>query len=407
MQLGVTNLTELLSTAARSALAGRYDEAHAIADCVVQLATLHNQPAVAARARFARSEGAYMRGDFAGAIADAQDARRLFLSVGDSLSADLATTRELFLSVDQGDLVSATELAQRPLNRATVGGAIQQGYIGNLMRARGDWASAAAHYDGAVKSLAQASVANAEDGRGTLYATAFRMDRGITAALAGDLPTALRTLRRARSSLRALQGGHTHLDHLLSHYIRLTARILKAPLRDDEAFDPTNDQSSRNLVIAALERASCELASARTLSQRRNAARALCLQPETPWEHARLSAQLLRRFHSIPTEEIWLDFDGETLRLVRGSLQQVMSLGDRPSLARIVALLVQHSEIDNEGVNTQRLIAHAWPEEIILPSAARNRLYVAIATLRAMGLRDLIVRTNDGYALGTSVRLVC
>jgi hypothetical protein len=35
----------------------------------------------------------------------------------------------------------------------------------------------------------------------------------------------------------------------------------------------------------------------------------------------------------------------------------------------------------------------------------RNRVYVAIAELRTLGLRDVLVRSDDGYRIGSSVRV--
>ena len=45
------------------------------------------------------------------------------------------------------------------------------------------------------------------------------------------------------------------------------------------------------------------------------------------------------------------------------------------------------------------LLAIGWPGEKMARSSALNRLYVALATLRSLGLRDVIVRRPEGYAL--------
>ena len=50
------------------------------------------------------------------------------------------------------------------------------------------------------------------------------------------------------------------------------------------------------------------------------------------------------------------------------------------------------------------LLAIGWPGEKMARSSALNRLYVALATLRSLGLRDVIVRKPEGYALHARVR---
>jgi hypothetical protein len=52
------------------------------------------------------------------------------------------------------------------------------------------------------------------------------------------------------------------------------------------------------------------------------------------------------------------------------------------------------------------LFAAAWPGEKAIASAASHRVRVAVATLRKMGLRDLLVTQADGYALDANVGVV-
>ena len=51
------------------------------------------------------------------------------------------------------------------------------------------------------------------------------------------------------------------------------------------------------------------------------------------------------------------------------------------------------------------LIAAGWPGQSLLPTAAQNRLHVAVNSLRKLGLRALIVTRDDGYLLTPSVRV--
>jgi hypothetical protein len=52
------------------------------------------------------------------------------------------------------------------------------------------------------------------------------------------------------------------------------------------------------------------------------------------------------------------------------------------------------------------LFSAAWPGEKAIASAAAQRVRVAIATLRKMGLRDQLVTTPEGYGLAKTVSLV-
>jgi hypothetical protein len=68
----------------------------------------------------------------------------------------------------------------------------------------------------------------------------------------------------------------------------------------------------------------------------------------------------------------------------------------RPSLQRILACLVQAS---GHPVDTGALLEAGWPGERIQATAGQSRVYVAIATLRRLGLRDAIGHDERGYHL--------
>lgn len=84
-----------------------------------------------------------------------------------------------------------------------------------------------------------------------------------------------------------------------------------------------------------------------------------------------------------------------------------VSLVRRPPLRRVLArLLRQHQEAPGQGLSWERLLEAGWPGEQVLPSAGARRVYVAIATLRKMGLGSRIVRVAEGYALDGRSALV-
>jgi hypothetical protein len=52
------------------------------------------------------------------------------------------------------------------------------------------------------------------------------------------------------------------------------------------------------------------------------------------------------------------------------------------------------------------LVAAGWPADRVAPLAGTNRVYVALALLRKLGLKQVIERTSDGYRLDARVPIV-
>jgi tetratricopeptide (TPR) repeat protein len=79
----------------------------------------------------------------------------------------------------------------------------------------------------------------------------------------------------------------------------------------------------------------------------------------------------------------------------------------RHTLRRLLRTFVDAREqTPGKGLPMDALITAGWPDERILPHAAANRVYVAIATLRKLGLRDVLVSHEDGYLLDPATPLV-
>jgi hypothetical protein len=49
------------------------------------------------------------------------------------------------------------------------------------------------------------------------------------------------------------------------------------------------------------------------------------------------------------------------------------------------------------------LVQAGWPGERVLHDAGTSRVYTAIAQLRREGLRDILLRRDDGYLLDPTV----
>lgn len=86
-----------------------------------------------------------------------------------------------------------------------------------------------------------------------------------------------------------------------------------------------------------------------------------------------------------------------------GSLTKV-TLPARSPLRRILEHFVtRRLETPGETVSIDEVIRAGWPDEKIGTDAALNRAYVALATLRKKGLRDVLVSADGGYLLSQSV----
>lgn len=59
-----------------------------------------------------------------------------------------------------------------------------------------------------------------------------------------------------------------------------------------------------------------------------------------------------------------------------------------------------------EAVSIPHLVEAGWPGERVLPEAGTERVYTAVATLRRLGLRKVLLQRDDGYLLDPEVPLV-
>jgi len=77
-----------------------------------------------------------------------------------------------------------------------------------------------------------------------------------------------------------------------------------------------------------------------------------------------------------------------------------VDIARRGVLKRVLLALVDaHLSAPRRSLSTEELVQNVWPGDRSAHVSARNRLYFAINALREIGLRDLIVRVDGGYAL--------
>lgn len=79
---------------------------------------------------------------------------------------------------------------------------------------------------------------------------------------------------------------------------------------------------------------------------------------------------------------------------------EYVSLDARPTLARVLSALAAHRENERrEPLTAAEVFAVAWPGERIADGPAVARVYVAISTLRKLGLRKVLGGQGGGYHL--------
>ena len=84
-----------------------------------------------------------------------------------------------------------------------------------------------------------------------------------------------------------------------------------------------------------------------------------------------------------------------------------VDVAKREPLRRILAHLVARREdAPSRAVHAEELTAAGWPGERMVAAAASNRLRNAIATLRRMGLKNVLLTRSDGYMLDPDRPLV-
>lgn len=82
------------------------------------------------------------------------------------------------------------------------------------------------------------------------------------------------------------------------------------------------------------------------------------------------------------------------------------NLERRKILARLFgALMDARRERPGDPMTTDDLLAAGWPNARFVEGTGANRVYVALTTLRKLGLRDVVVRTGRGYLVDPAVPL--
>jgi predicted ATPase len=231
-------------------------------------------------------------------------------------------------------------------------------------------------------------------------------------------------------SAEVLAETRDHLNTGVTHSVR--GAILAARDRVDEAADAfasadaalaaVGDRS--DLSVSAIYHGHLDLARARQAAAAGDAPRALAHRSEaerrlvqgsagTPRTPARVALRTLRRALETADASDHGPGDDETLEIDRdrrwiripGRVRWVRFGRQTVPWRLLLELCEARLRAPGQPISAEALIAAGWPGQSLLPTAAQNRLHVAVNSLRKLGLRQLIVTRDDGYLLTPSVRV--
>ncbi len=77
----------------------------------------------------------------------------------------------------------------------------------------------------------------------------------------------------------------------------------------------------------------------------------------------------------------------------------------RPLQRLLARLAEERQQSPGQPLAVDTLVLAGWPGERMLPRAGATRVYTAIASLRRLGLRDVLLSVEHGYLLAPAVPL--
>jgi hypothetical protein len=105
--------------------------------------------------------------------------------------------------------------------------------------------------------------------------------------------------------------------------------------------------------------------------------------------------------HCHSSRTLLIDASGESFLALDGTR---VRLHERPVLQRLFTLLLNcRCSEEPRSMSASELIAGVWQDERIDRRTGKNRLHVAVAILRKLGLHGILVRRHDGYRLDPNV----
>ncbi len=340
-------------------------------------------------------------GDFDLAAQHGSRALDVFRAMGDVADVTVAHFALGASAFEQGDLERAEEHMKLAASTAREAGerrqeAVAIGYLGGIAHDREQWELARDEYEKARAAFARIAERRLE----AIYAGYV----GIVEAQRGNLDAGEPAIERARAALAKI-GDARYVAAMDAAHVGVRA------LRGDtkgayEALARIQasvvGRGSTHLAgVVEVYRGVIEAIAGDVASAEERAATYARAQTED----TRLALPFLRRAIRDAKERArtWT-FDERGLAF-RAPSSAVVRLDTREPLARIMASLVrQRLARPNVPLEREDLVAAAWPDEAKMSEdSAKNRIKVAVSTLRKAGLEPLLVTRGSGYLLDPTV----
>lgn len=111
----------------------------------------------------------------------------------------------------------------------------------------------------------------------------------------------------------------------------------------------------------------------------------------------RLPARISRRSGSC----LRIEKNGRKFQVDQGPVQDISR---RQALRKILVYLAEQQKTSEQvSISVHEVIEAGWPDEKILHDAAMTRVYTTMNRMRAMGLDDIIITLDDGYAFAPNI----
>lgn len=412
---------DAIAQAAEPTLASRYwlvrgrahqlcaarEEGAAAFEKSLQYARKAGSPELAARALAYLALARRMQGSLAEARERFEASARLFRDAGDARSEAVVLSGLASIDLGEGDLDGAKRALESAIEGVIVedpaGAAMMRVDLGIVLQEMGDLEGARGVYEAALAAH-RAAENRRHEGITLGYLGTLEDERGRVDAAEVALTEALAILRpmgdrkfvavfaAALAAVRAQRGDAMGAKEALAEAesvardgeARVVAAVTLHRLRVESAAgkNPTSIAERRGAAIGLVQQSDDVRFAARMLDR--------VLVPRDTPSQARARALL------VAEDATWLELpSGKRVELKRRAVHR-----------RLVERLVRE-RVANPGapIAFADLVAAGWPGEKLVESSAQNRLHVALATLRADGLRELLRREPGGYLLDPAIEV--
>ncbi len=247
---------------------------------------------------------------------------------------------------------------------------------------------------------AEAVLARVGDDR---YRAVVEALRGYSCLRANDGEGAFEHLRRGLSVAQALESDQRAIFEAFVHafFALLELERAEAAWRDGEEEHALAQlhQAERRLRSDVLPQLTASpyvrLASGRVAARWETTS--VCRARPFPEAERRSTRPPL----SDQREGLVVGSQGRWFRLPGG---EVVDLSRRSRERRLLALLASRTaERPGQPLSVGELFEQVWPNEQVYPDVAAQRVYTAVLRLRKLGLRDMLLRYDEGYLLDPTV----